>query len=198
MQLLLFLAFAASGMAGLIYEVIWSRYLALFVGHSAYAQVLVIAVYLGGMAIGALATGERSKRLARPLLWYVAAEAILALLGFLFHPVFQLSTSWAYQVLFPALAGTAAVGWAKWAVAVALILPQAVLLGTTFPLMTAGFIRLFPTLPGRSISLLYFSNSLGGAVGVLAGGFLLVGLVGLPGTLVVAGILNLTAAATAT
>ncbi len=34
-------------MAGLIYEVIWSRYLALFVGHSAYAQVLVIAVYLG-------------------------------------------------------------------------------------------------------------------------------------------------------
>ena len=54
MQLLLFLAFAASGMAGLIYEVIWSRYLALFVGHSAYAQVLVIAVYLGGLALGAL------------------------------------------------------------------------------------------------------------------------------------------------
>ncbi len=54
MQLLLFLAFAASGMAGLIYEVIWSRYLALFVGHSAYAPVLVIAVYLGGLALGAL------------------------------------------------------------------------------------------------------------------------------------------------
>jgi predicted membrane-bound spermidine synthase len=198
MQLLLFLAFAVSGMAGLIYEVIWSRYLALFVGHSAYAQVLVIAVYLGGMAIGALATGERSKRLARPLLWYAGAEAILALLGFLFHPAFQASTGWAYEVVFPALAGTAAVGWAKWAVAGALILPQAVLLGTTFPLMTAAFIRLFPSLPGRSISLLYFSNSLGGALGVLAGGFLLVGLVGLPGTLIVAGILNLTAAATAT
>ena len=48
-------AFAVSGVAGLAYEVLWSRYLALFVGHSAHAQVLVLAVYLGGMAAGAIA-----------------------------------------------------------------------------------------------------------------------------------------------
>ena len=66
---LLYLAFAVSGGAGLIYEGVWSRYLALFVGHSAYAQVLVLAVYLGGMAMGALAVGKKSRVLKNPLLW---------------------------------------------------------------------------------------------------------------------------------
>ena len=42
------LLFVLSGAAGLIYESIWSRYLGLLLGHSAYAQVLVLAIFLGG------------------------------------------------------------------------------------------------------------------------------------------------------
>ena len=38
--------FAASGFAGLIYESLWARYLKLFLGHAAYAQILVLAVFL--------------------------------------------------------------------------------------------------------------------------------------------------------
>ena len=49
MPLLLTFCFILSGAAGLIYESIWSRYLGLFVGHSAYAQVIVLVIYLGGM-----------------------------------------------------------------------------------------------------------------------------------------------------
>ena len=48
-----FLLFAVSGFAGLIYESIWSHYLKLFLGHAAYAQTLVLALFMGGMAIGA-------------------------------------------------------------------------------------------------------------------------------------------------
>src|SRR3954462_11037949 len=43
--------FTLSGVAGLAYELVWTRYLALLVGHAAYAQVLVLAVYLGGTAV---------------------------------------------------------------------------------------------------------------------------------------------------
>ena len=53
MPLLLTICFILSGAAGLIYESIWSRYLGLFVGHSAYAQVIVLVIYLGGMSAGA-------------------------------------------------------------------------------------------------------------------------------------------------
>src|SRR4051812_16740639 len=80
---------------------------------------------------------------------------------------------------------------AKWAIAGSLILPQSVLLGMTFPLMSAGVLRLRSSHSGRTLSLLYFSNSLGASVGVLIAGFYLVELAGLPGTLLTAAMLNL-------
>src|SRR5688500_9500889 len=61
----------------------------------------------------------------------------------------------------------------------------------TFPLMSAEVLRRFPASPGRVLALLYFTNGLGGAIGVLLGGFWLVAEAGLAGTLMVAGILNL-------
>ncbi len=194
MQKILFLAFALSGGAGLVYEAVWGRYLALFVGHSAYAQVLVMGTYLGGMAVGALLVGERAKRIRNPLLWYASVEGILGLAGILFHPFFLGVTSLAYERLIPAVGNPALAGAGKWGLAVALLLPQAVLLGTTFPLMSSGYLRAFPQRPGRTLSLLYFANSFGAAIGVLVGGFVLVRAVGLPGALLTAGGLNLMAA----
>ncbi|HZX97334.1 MAG TPA: hypothetical protein VFE90_22655, partial [Myxococcales bacterium] len=83
----------------------------------------------------------------------------------------------------------------KWSLAAALIFPQCVLLGMTFPLMTAGVLRSFSDRPGRSLSLLYFTNSLGAAAGVLMTGFWLVRTLGLPGTVRTAGLINLVVAA---
>ena len=50
---LAFVVFALSGCAGLIYQSIWTQYLGLFLGHAAYAQSLVLAIFMGGMAGGA-------------------------------------------------------------------------------------------------------------------------------------------------
>ncbi len=189
------LAFLLSGVAGLVYEVLWSRYLSLFVGHSAYAQVLVLAVYLGGMAIGSLAIADRSRKLQNPLRWYAGAEAVLACFGLIFHALFVLVTDLSYDVLFPAVSSGSWVGSIRWAVAGALILPQAIVLGTTFPLMAAGLVRADQSHPGGSVAQAYLLNTLGGAAGVLLAGFLFIGWVGLPGTAVVAAGLNLIAAA---
>ena len=46
-----FAIFAVSGFSGLIYESIWSHYLKLFLGHAAYAQSLVLSIFMGGMAL---------------------------------------------------------------------------------------------------------------------------------------------------
>lgn len=58
----LFLLFALSGFSGLIYESIWTHYLKLLLGHAAYAQTLVLAIFMGGMAIGAWWCSARSTR----------------------------------------------------------------------------------------------------------------------------------------
>ena len=41
--------FVVSGFTGLIYESIWSQYLKLFLGHAAYAQTLVLTIFMGGI-----------------------------------------------------------------------------------------------------------------------------------------------------
>ncbi|MBI5440729.1 MAG: spermidine synthase [Deltaproteobacteria bacterium] len=188
----LYWVFAISGFAGLLYESIWTHYLKLFLGHAAYAQALVLAIFMGGLAVGSLLAARWSPRWPNLLRAYAIAEAAIGVLALVFHETFGLATRLAYGWLLPLLVGSPeAVHTAKWLLSAALILPQTILLGMTFPLMTAGVLRAFPERPGRSVAVLYFTNSLGAAAGVLASGFLLVGLVGLPGTVRLAGLLNL-------
>ena len=223
MILLLTCLFVLSGAAGLIYESIWSRYLGLFVGHSAYAQVIVLVIFLGGMSAGAAIAARHSARLREPLLWYAAIEGTVGALGLLFHPVFSGVTAFAYDTIFPAAAGGALLVTVKWTLAALLILPQSVLLGATFPLMSAALLRraaqqaadraldtrasaIAPGTDGggaaegpapdsgRILGILYFANSLGAAVGVLVAGFWLIQFAGLPGTLIAAAALNLSVA----
>jgi spermidine synthase len=189
--------FVLSGAAGLIYESIWSRYLGLFVGHSAYAQIIVLVIFLGGMSLGAHLAGRRSHRVRSPLLWYAAVEIVVGILALAFHDTFTAVTAAAYDSIFPGLAGGGVtLTVVKWAIASALILPQSILLGTTFPLMSAGVIRIADagSAPGRILALLYFANSLGAAAGVLLAGFVLIEAVGLPGAILVAAFMNIVAA----
>jgi len=175
----------------------WTRYLALLVGHAAFAQVLVLAVFLGGTALGSLLVAERSRSLQRPLRVYALVEAVLGGFGIVFHLLYLAGAGVLYELLLPTLGEGWVSGMATWTVAIVLIFPQAVLLGTTFPLMAAGVVRLRPGAPGRSVADVYLLNTLGGAVGVLVGGFALVPVIGLPGAAAVAGALNLTAGALA-
>lgn len=200
MTILLTIVFILSGAAGLMYESIWSRYLGLFVGHSAYAQVIVLVIFLGGMSAGAAIASRRSARLREPLLWYAGIELVVGVLGLGFHAVYVAVTNAAYETVFPALAGGTLLVVVKWTIAAVLILPQSILLGATFPLMSAGLIRRLKRDPGspdgsgRVLGLLYFANSLGAAGGVLVAGFWTIRVLGLPGTLVAAAVLNIVVA----
>jgi spermidine synthase len=188
--------FVVSGFTGLIYESIWSHYLKLFLGHAAYAQTLVLAIFMGGMALGSWLVSRFGARL-RQLLWgYLIVEAMIGVLGILFHRVFVAATDFSFASVIPALPAGLAIDIYKWSLAGLLVLPQSVLLGMTFPLISGGIIRRWSERPGETISVLYFTNSLGGALGVLVSGFVLIGLVGLPGTMLTAGLLNVALALT--
>jgi spermidine synthase len=186
-----YVLFTASGFAGLIYESIWTHYLKLFLGHAAYAQSLVLIVFMGGMALGAALCGRLSQRLANPLVIYAAVEATVGVLALVFHPVFVSVTDWGHGSLLPWLGNEWLAFGGKLVLCGLLILPQSILLGATFPLMSAGLVRAHPAAGGESVAMLYFTNSLGAAAGVLASGFWLIAWVGLPGTLRTAGGLNL-------
>lgn len=194
MRISLYVLFAFSGVSGLIYESIWSHYLKLFLGHAAYSQALVLVIFMGGMALGAWLTSRVCHGLKNMLIAYALVEAMIGALGLGFHGLFIYTLAISHDSIIPALGSPFSVQVYKWSICTLLILPQSILLGSTFPLMVNGFLRLFPGSPGRSISILYFTNSLGATIGVIASGFYLINKVGLPGTIMTAGIINITLA----
>ncbi len=156
---LYFAIFAISGFSGLIYESIWSHYLKLFLGHAAYAQSLVLIIFMGGMALGSWAASRLSNRSRIPILWYAAIEAVVGIAALLFHGVFTGIIDVFYSALLPSI-GTPVLGAAlKWLACSLLIMPQSILLGMTFPLMSAYIIRRFPDTPGGSIAMLYLRTA---------------------------------------
>ncbi len=188
---LLYGIFFLSGMSGLIYESVWTHYLRLFLGSAAYAQALVLGLFMGGLALGAWLSTRLLGRLRNLLLAYAAVELVIGVAGVFFHALFTGFQAFSYTVAIPAIGHPLGVGLYKWAGAGLLIFPQCVLLGMSFPLMSNGMLRQFSVGPGRGISLLYFSNSIGAAVGVLLSGFVLIGWVGLPGTILTAACINI-------
>ena len=188
-----YLIFAFSGGAALIYESLWARYLKIFLGHAAYAQSLILAVFLFGLAAGSMLAARYVARMSRPLLAYAAVEAVLALFAMYFHDIFVVAQAWALDDILPRLPVGGDVF--KWTLGACLALPQTILLGATFPLLAAAIMRRWPKSPGNTVSVLYFSNSFGAALGVLAGGFALTPALGLPGAMLVGGIINAVIAA---
>ncbi|MDR7332480.1 hypothetical protein [Roseateles asaccharophilus] len=189
------LLFVLSGCAALIYQSIWSHYLGLTLGHAAYAQTLVLMMFMGGMALGAWLISRVTQRLRRPVAVYAGAEALIGVLGLVFHGVFVAYSEYSQTTVLPALASAnAATAW-QWASAAALIAPQTVLLGATFPLIAVGVLRLDGSQQGKTLGGLYFTNGLGAALGALIATFVLLPALGMPGALDVAGWLNLLVAA---
>ena len=188
-QRCLYLIFALSGSTGLIYESVWSHYLRLFLGHAAYAQCLVLVIFMGGMALGAWIVSRLGPGVKNLLLGYALVEGIIGIFGLVFHSAFQLVYTISFENIIPLLGTPIYVHGYKFIIASLLILPQSILLGATFPLMSGGFIRSFPDTPGKHISVLYFSNSIGAAIAVLLSSFYLIGKFGLPGTMFTAGLI---------
>src|ERR1044071_6952598 len=75
------LCFFASGMSGLIYQVVWVRELVLVFGATTFAVSTVLTAFMGGLALGSYYFGRRSERVARPLRLYGALEIGIGLYG---------------------------------------------------------------------------------------------------------------------
>src|SRR3984957_12627512 len=121
--------FVVSGFTGLIYESIWSHYLKLFLGHAAYAQSLVLAIFMGGMAVGSWMVARRSLRIRRLLLAYALVEGLIGVLGLVFHPVFITASDFSFAAAIPALPSAGWISAYKLSLSALPIFPPSVVLG---------------------------------------------------------------------
>jgi len=174
---LLLLAAFFSGGTFLALEVAWFRLLALFVYGTSVAFAVLLAVVLAGIGLGGLTAARwlRGGRRAAPALPALALASACA----------TLATYAGFEGVIDAFlpAGQAAAAlWHVALLAVPLMLPVAWLSGILF---TALGEAARESLGGeaRTAGLLTLSNTIGGALGSLAGGFVLLPHVGLEGSI---------------
>ena len=174
------LVFVLTGAAALVYETVWARALARVCGSDAAGLGLVLATFMGGMALGAALGGRLARRARRPHLVFAGLEAGLGL--------------WAAATpLLLALVDGLEPFALRAAGAVLALLPPTAAMGATFPLMGRLVIR-DDADAREGTSSFYGANTLGAALGALLGPCALMPLVGLKATLLVAALGDVAAA----
>lgn len=184
-----FALFYVSGIAGLIYQVLWLRRLSLIFGVTVYAASTVLAAFMAGLAIGSALAGRVLKRGLSPLAAFGAAEILVGVTG-LISPLLLDAASFLYLALHEASPDSLSVLTVARLVSSFLILvvPTA-MMGITLPLLSAAVSG-----PGSSnstnISLLYAINTLGAMTGTLLSGLMLIPAIGIQKSFLLAASLN--------
>lgn len=164
------LCFFLSGMAGLVYQIVWTRYLALFLGHTSYAVVAVLATFMGGLALGNAWFGNRADRAAKPLALYGWLEIGITVYALLFPAYYSLCHRSFITIAHHLAPGGAALLLAKWLFSIVTIALPTFLMGATFPVLTRFVTSSLAELRGR-VAALYCVNSAGAVFGCLAADF---------------------------
>ncbi len=171
--------FFLSGAAALIYEVVWMRMLSFVFGNTTYAVSVVLATFLGGLAIGAWRFGRKADKGGGLLRTYAGLEAGAALIAlalpFLLLEVLTPAYTWVYQRAGESLAALTAV---RLLLSGALLVTPAILLGGTLPVLVRFLVRREEGMDAH-IGRLYGLNTLGAVAGSFAAGFLLLPSLGL-------------------
>jgi len=182
--LLLGLAFL-SGVSALIYESVWIRWFRVLLGSTTQASAVTLAVFFGGLALGAAWAARRAARSTRPLREYAWIELGVVLAALWVPLLLALVEPW-YPLLRRACGEHAGLILAlEVALAAVAALPAAFLLGATLPLLATALLGDQGEL-GRGASRLYALNTLGAAVGAMLGSLLLPEWIGVPATYAVA------------
>lgn len=182
----LLVLFLLSGAVGLGYQVLWSRWLLQSIGASAPAHAVVLAAFMGGLALGARLLGPLADRLRRPLRLYAVLE--LGLAGWALAWPFLAGGLEAALGASLGLEGPAALA-ARASVAGLLLLPPTVAMGATWPAVTRHAVR-GPAQLGRRASGLYAANAAGAVLGALTMAYFLLPALGLRGGLLLMAGLN--------
>ncbi|MFY0479905.1 fused MFS/spermidine synthase [Achromobacter marplatensis] len=175
---------ALSGVASLIFQILWIKQLSLIVGVEVHAIAAAVGAFFLGLAAGSWLLGRRADRSTRPFLLYAGIEVAIAVLGVGVTAILALGA--------PAFArGEAVSPLLAWLAVVLVVGVAPFFMGGTLPVLlrATGAGRI-----GRAGATLYAANTGGAIIGALLPAFLLIPALGVRGAAWAAAGLNLLAA----
>lgn len=182
--------FFFSGVAGLVYQVVWVRMLTQIFGNTTYAIATVLSSFMAGLALGSYFFGRIADRGKNDFRLYGMLEAGVGVYGLIipwlfglgqmiYIPLFRLNDS--YPFIFNLL---------LFFLSFLLLVFPTLLMGATLPVLSRFFVRSFSHL-GRRVGDLYATNTLGAVVGCGLAGYYLIPSFGMRATVYLAAALNL-------
>jgi spermidine synthase len=168
---LLALACVFSGAAALVFQILWSRQLALVLGSSSHAVAVVLSSFMAGLGLGnalaarGLRRSARSASPARLARLYAALEGLIALSGLLLPLAFSQAPS-LLRPLYGEAGGPAFRAGAAALSFLLLVLPTAAM-GATLPVLVA-LARPALERAAAASGTLYSANTVGAVAGALA------------------------------
>ena len=171
----LYLALFFSGTSSLIAEIVWLRLLVLVFGNTAHSTILILSVFMAGLAFGSLLFGRLADTHRHLLRLYSFIEISIGIYVFLTLQLIKFSSPWFQVNNIPFL---------KLILSFIILFPATTLMGATLPVLVK-FLHQYQGKLALQVSRLYAANTAGAVFGTLLSGFILIELFGLKNTLII-------------
>lgn len=183
------LCFFASGVSGLVYQVVWVRELVLVFGATTFAVSTVLTAFMGGLALGSYYFGRRSETVQRPLRLYGLLEIGIGLYGLAVPTIFATLPGlyhyfWRWELSFFALSIV------RFVFATLVLIVPTALMGATLPVLSSFYARDIRRV-GLRVGSLYALNTFGAVLGAAATGFVLIPALGMKAATTTAAAMNI-------
>jgi spermidine synthase len=168
---LILVLFCGSGVAALVYEIVWYQLLQIAIGSTAISLGVLLATFMGGLCLGSLGFPAAARRFAvlrrQPLRTFALIEGLIAVCGAAELVVIPLAGEIALQGPQAGFTGMAV----RSVVCAVCLIPPTCLMGASLPAVAAG---VSAGIQGaRNCGLLYAANTVGAVLGSLLAGFYL-------------------------
>jgi spermidine synthase len=183
--------YVLSGACGLVYEVVWTRWLSLTFGITVFATSIVLAAFMAGLGLGSWLVARRIDRSRNPLRVYALLETGIGFYALLVPAIFR-----GLEPLYVAAAGPLEghfllFNLVRASIAFAVLLVPTTMMGGTVPAMGRYLVAQRATV-GWDVGLLYAMNTVGAVLGCVVAGFVALPAIGISRTVLLTAATNVT------
>ncbi len=193
MRATLALIFFLSGASALIFESLWFRLAGLSLGNSVWSASLVLAAFMGGLALGNALIARHHDRVREPVRLYAALELAIGISGVAVVLLLPLMPDLLSAVLGSMTGKPVLLNAFRVTVAFVILVIPAIAMGATLPVLVKALSQSYSNF-GANLGWLYGWNTLGAMLGAISAALVLVPALGIVSAGLVAFICNLVAA----
>lgn len=185
-----FYAFALSGAAALMYEVIWTRELSLIFGSSVYAVSTMLTAFMAGLTLGSFVGGRFADKAKNLFRVFAFLEFGIGIFGLITIPLINYLSPVYFFVYHLFKENFYLFFLAQFLMAFLIMLIPTSFMGATFPVVSKIETKRIEEL-GEDVGSVYSINTLGSIIGSFSAGFLIIPAIGIKNATLVAASLNL-------